>query len=74
MSNKNKIRDEEGVKVRWEETSLTKARNCEPGIQISLRLPRATLAKLSRLAAEGVQSKSQYITKLLQGIPEIRKP
>jgi hypothetical protein len=42
----------------------------EAGIQISLRLPRAALAKLSRLASASVQTKSQFITKLLSRLPE----
>jgi hypothetical protein len=41
----------------------------EAGIQISLRLPPATLAKLTRLAELSVQTKSQYVTKLLERIP-----
>jgi hypothetical protein len=48
----------------------------EAAIQISLRLPRATLAKLTRLAQLSVQTKSQYVTKLLQRIPDkyLEKP
>jgi hypothetical protein len=42
----------------------------QAGIQISLRLPRPVLAKLTRLAKESVQTKSQYITKLLSRIPD----
>jgi hypothetical protein len=42
----------------------------QPGIQISLRLPPATLGKLTRLASASFQTKSQYITKLLSKIPE----
>jgi hypothetical protein len=42
----------------------------EAGIQISLRLPRATLAKLSRLASASVQTKSQFVTKLVSRLPE----
>jgi len=40
------------------------------GIQISLRLPRATLAKLNRLARSQIQTKSQFITKLIARISE----
>jgi hypothetical protein len=42
----------------------------EAGIQISLRLPRPVLAKLTRLSDAAVQSKSQYITKMVAEIPE----
>lgn len=37
----------------------------EAGIQISLRLPVPVLAKLTRLSEAAVQTKSQYITKLI---------
>jgi hypothetical protein len=48
----------------------------ETAIQISLRLPRATLAKLTRLAQLSFQTKSQYVTKLLSRIPNkyLEKP
>jgi hypothetical protein len=55
------------------ETSEYRKRFLAPhkaGIQISLRLPRATLAKLSRLANANFQSKSQFITKLVTEIPD----
>jgi len=42
------------------------------GIQISLRLPRETLAKLTRLSKSAFQSKSQFITKLLSTLSEER--
>jgi hypothetical protein len=42
-----------------------------PGIQISLRLPAEVLAKLERLSRAAVQSKSNYITKLVSEIPEL---
>jgi hypothetical protein len=42
----------------------------EAGIQISLRIPRAALARLNALAEASVQTKSQFITRLLQRIPE----
>ena len=41
-------------------------RSLRGGKQISLRLPHETLQKLERLADLAVQTKSQYITKLLQ--------
>jgi hypothetical protein len=42
----------------------------EAGIQISLRIPRAELAKLTKLADAAVQTKSQFVTRLLQRIPD----
>jgi len=40
----------------------------EAGIQISLRLSKPVLAKLIRLSESAMQSKSQYITKMLSQI------
>jgi len=58
----------------WKRRQITHAwraaRGYEAGIQISLRLPQATLAKLERLADHAYQSKSQFITKLVAEIPD----
>jgi hypothetical protein len=43
----------------------------DAGIQISLRLPRDTLAKLIRLSDAAVQSKSQFVTKMVSDLPEL---
>jgi hypothetical protein len=45
----------------------------QPGIQISLRLPPATLGKLTRLASASFQTKSQFIAKLIYQLPEKSK-
>lgn len=49
--------------------------NCDSDIrQITIRFPSATLAKLDRLATQAVQTKSQYLTKLLQQVPDVEVP
>lgn len=39
--------------------------------QVTIRFPAATLAKLDRLAAQAIQTKSQYLTKLLQQVDDV---
>lgn len=39
--------------------------------QITVRIPAPVLAKLERLAAHAVQTKSQFIIKLLQQVPDV---
>jgi hypothetical protein len=41
-----------------------------PGVQVSIRFPKAALAKLERLSEKAVQSKSQYLVKLIQELPD----
>jgi hypothetical protein len=45
----------------------------DPGVQVSIRLSKAALAKLERLSEKAVQSKSQYLVKLIQELPDPRQ-
>lgn len=57
-------------RVRTRRTAIWQAHSQEPGIQISLRLHPEVLAKLQRLADTAVQSKSQFVTKWILGLPD----
>jgi hypothetical protein len=48
-------------------------RHRDPAIQISLRFPKPALEKLERLSESAVQTKSQYVVKMIQDLPEPQK-